>query len=173
MDADTIMRRLHELEEENKRLKSLLAEHGIPFEVCAHNGDIAASQSSKPTTSSVCLSLQEKVELFQSLFKGREDVFAKRWYSDVTKKSGYQPICEREWNREFCDKRKVPNSPSACLPRLFLSTRNKILRIGVYDSIRYAVIQAVYVLPAPVASTIKARFCPLRILFSNSVTASY
>ena len=26
MDADTIMRRLHELEEENKRLRSLLAE---------------------------------------------------------------------------------------------------------------------------------------------------
>ena len=28
MDADTLMKRLHELEEENKRLKSLLAEHG-------------------------------------------------------------------------------------------------------------------------------------------------
>lgn len=36
MDADTIMRRLHELEEENKRLRSLLAEHGIPFEACVH-----------------------------------------------------------------------------------------------------------------------------------------
>lgn len=106
MDADTIMRRLRELEEENKRLKSLLAEHGIPFEVCAHNGKLAAFPSSKPLAPSVILSLQEKVELFQSLFKGREDVFAKRWYSDTTKKSGYQPVCEREWNREFCDKRK-------------------------------------------------------------------
>lgn len=28
-----------------------------------------------------CLSLDEKVALFSSLFKGREDVFAKRWYS--------------------------------------------------------------------------------------------
>lgn len=106
MDADTIMRRLHELEEENERLKALLAEHGISFETCAHDGYLAASQSSKPTASSVSLSLLEKVELFQSLFKGREDVFAKRWYSDTTKKSGYQPVCEREWNREFCDKRK-------------------------------------------------------------------
>ena len=42
----------------------------------------------------------------RALFKGREDVFAKRWYSDVSKKSGYQPVCEREWNSEFCDKRK-------------------------------------------------------------------
>lgn len=106
MDADTIMRKLHDLEEENKRLKSLLAEHGITFEACAHDGIPVASHSSKLTSSSVSLSLQEKVELFQSLFKGREDVFAKRWYSDTTKKSGYQPVCEREWNREFCDKRK-------------------------------------------------------------------
>lgn len=90
MDADTIMRRLHELEEENKRLKSLLADHGIPFEACAHDGSPVASQSSSPTASTVFLSLQEKVELFQGLFKGREDVFAKRWYSDTTKKSGYQ-----------------------------------------------------------------------------------
>lgn len=106
MDADTIMRRLRELEEENKRLKSLLAKHGIPFEACTHEVSPSASQSSKLTSSSVSLSLQEKVELFQSLFKGREDVFAKRWYSNTTKKSGYQPVCEREWNREFCDKRK-------------------------------------------------------------------
>ena len=96
MDADTIMRRLHDLEEENKRLKSLLAEHGIPFEACAHDGSPVVSQSSSSTASTVSLSLQEKVELFQSLFKGREDVFAKRWHSDTTKKSDYQPVCERE-----------------------------------------------------------------------------
>lgn len=106
MDADTIMRRLHELEEENKRLKSLLAKYGIPIEVCTLDNGIVASQYTKPTNSSVRLSLQEKIELFRSLFKGREDVFAKRWYSDTTKKSGYQPVCEHEWNREFCDKRK-------------------------------------------------------------------
>ena len=46
MDADTIMRRLHELEEENKRLRSLLAEHGIPFEACVHDGNLAVPQYS-------------------------------------------------------------------------------------------------------------------------------
>lgn len=106
MDAGTIMIRLHELEEENKRLKSLLAKHGIPFEVCTHDSGTIASKSTEPPTPSVRLSLQEKVALFQSLFKGCEDVFAKRWYGDTTKKSGYHPVCEREWNREFCDKRK-------------------------------------------------------------------
>lgn len=52
------------------------------------------------------LSLEEKVSLFRSLFKGREDVFARRWYSRTSGKSGYQPVCLREWNREFCDKKK-------------------------------------------------------------------
>lgn len=44
--------------------------------------------------------------MFRSLFQGREDVFARRWFSNSTGKSGYQPVCSREWNREFCDKKK-------------------------------------------------------------------
>ena len=106
MDTNTIMRRLHELEEENKRLRSLLTEHGIPCEACAHDGSSAVAMVLQPSVPAVNLSLKEKVELFRSIFKGREDVFAKRWHSETTKKSGYQPVCEREWNREFCDKRK-------------------------------------------------------------------
>lgn len=106
MDTNAIMRRLHELEEENERLKSLLAEHGISFEAGAHDERRAAAPSPRQSASSVSLSLQEKVALFRNLFKGREDVFAKRWYSETTKKSGYQPVCEREWNRKFCDKHK-------------------------------------------------------------------
>lgn len=56
----------------------------------------------------VQLSLQEKVELFQSLFCGRNDVFARRWYSAKTGKSGYQPVCINEWQRGVCDKKKQP-----------------------------------------------------------------
>lgn len=78
MDTDTIMRKLRKLEKENKKLKSLLTDYGIPFEACVHDGNLAASQSSKLTASTASLSLQEKVGLFQSLFKGREDVFAKK-----------------------------------------------------------------------------------------------
>lgn len=53
-----------------------------------------------------CLSLDEKVTLFSSLFKGREDVFARRWYSKASGKSGYQPVCLNEWNRQLCNKKK-------------------------------------------------------------------
>jgi superfamily II DNA or RNA helicase len=52
------------------------------------------------------LSLQEKVALFQSLFKGRDDVFARRWYSKANCRSGYQPVCLNEWNPKLCNKRQ-------------------------------------------------------------------
>ncbi|MCL2088677.1 MAG: DEAD/DEAH box helicase family protein [Oscillospiraceae bacterium] len=39
----------------------------------------------------------EKVELFLSLFAGREDLYAKRWESAKTGKSGYIPVCYKEW----------------------------------------------------------------------------
>ena len=101
-NVNTLIARLHDLEEENARLKSLLAKHGIPYEAERQDGATIASQHSETNR----LSLQEKVRLFQKLFKGREDVFAKRWYSNLTGQSGYQPVCEREWNRDYCDKRK-------------------------------------------------------------------
>ena len=85
---------LYRLRAENARLRALLVQHGIP-------ADEPKTMPPKPL-----LSLEEKVELFRSLFRGREDVFARRWNSHSTGKSGYQPVCVREWNREYCDKKK-------------------------------------------------------------------
>lgn len=47
-----------------------------------------------------------KIRLFRSLFRGREDVYARRWQSAASGKSGYQPVCGNEWDPELCDKRK-------------------------------------------------------------------
>ena len=101
MNIDEIIARLHELEEENSMLKSLLSKHGIAYEKAKPEAVVLAPESEKQNSAMHSLSLQEKIDLFRSIFKGREDVFAKRWYSDTSKKSGYQPVCEREWNREF------------------------------------------------------------------------
>ncbi len=43
----------------------------------------------------------EKIKLFRSLFRGREDVFALRFESKRTGKSGYQPACRNEWVRNL------------------------------------------------------------------------
>lgn len=39
-------------------------------------------------------SSQQKIELFLSLFKGRENVYARRYSSVKTGKSGYTPVCK-------------------------------------------------------------------------------
>jgi len=39
----------------------------------------------------------EKIRLYMSLFKGRDDVYAKRWESKQKEKSGYSPSCLNEW----------------------------------------------------------------------------
>ena len=119
VDIDAIVARLHKLEEENSRLKTLLSKHGISYEESKQEPTPVVSKSENKDSAMQRLSLQEKVKLFRSIFKGREDVFAKRWYSDITKKSGYQPVCEREWNSEFCDKRKY--KCTECPNRLFAS----------------------------------------------------
>ena len=84
---------LEKLRIENARLRALLTKYGIVVE--------------EPTSSVVSmLSLEEKVALFRGLFQGREDVFARRWFSSSSGKSGYQPVCAWEWNRKYCDKKK-------------------------------------------------------------------
>ena len=92
---ETVSDELSRLRAENARLRALLAQHGI-----------AVDEPENMSPRKPALSLEEKVALFCSLFPGREDVFARRWLSPTTGKSGYQPVCAREWNREFCDKKK-------------------------------------------------------------------
>ena len=45
-----------------------------------------------------------KVALFRSLFRGREDVYARRFESLKTGKKGYQPVCRNEWISGVCEK---------------------------------------------------------------------
>ncbi|MGD0206408.1 MAG: hypothetical protein ABSC89_02215 [Verrucomicrobiota bacterium] len=48
-----------------------------------------------------------KGELFRSLFRGRVDVYPRRFESRKTGKAGYQPICANEWVRGVCEKPKI------------------------------------------------------------------
>jgi superfamily II DNA or RNA helicase/very-short-patch-repair endonuclease len=45
--------------------------------------------------------------LFRSLFRGREDVYARRFESWKSGRSGYQPDCANEWVRGVCEKPRV------------------------------------------------------------------
>ena len=90
--------------QENEELKSLLHAHGIEYK--PKHAEEKDGVYSPFTFPSVKLSIEERVAIFHSLFKGREDVFARRWFSKTTGKSGYQPVCINEWRRGVCDKKK-------------------------------------------------------------------
>jgi len=109
------------LREENRRLTSLL---GIPEE--RPNAAVADSFSS-----------EDKVAIFRSLFRGREDVYPARWEAR-TGKSGYSPACANEWKRPLCVKPRV--KCSECENRELLPVTNDVIQdhmmgkhtIGVY-----------------------------------------
>jgi superfamily II DNA or RNA helicase len=50
---------------------------------------------------------EAKITLFRSLFRGREDVYPRRFESAKTGRSGYQPACQNEWTRGICKKPKI------------------------------------------------------------------
>jgi superfamily II DNA or RNA helicase len=49
----------------------------------------------------------DKIALFRSLFRGREEVFPRRWENPKSGKSGYSPACRNEWVRGVCGKPQV------------------------------------------------------------------
>ncbi len=48
-----------------------------------------------------------KIKLFRSLFRGREDVYPRRFESRKSGKSGYAPACANEWVRGTCEKPRI------------------------------------------------------------------
>jgi len=58
----------------------------------------------------------EKIARFRSLFRGRDDVFARRFENPRSGKSGYTPACGNEWVRGVCEKPRIKCSdcPSPC-----------------------------------------------------------
>lgn len=96
-----LLQHCEELQKENDRLKVLLQRHGIKYETVA-----SKSLEASPNPLMSQLSLDEKVQLFRSLFRGREDVYARRWQSKTTGKGGYQPVCINEWSQGVCDKKR-------------------------------------------------------------------
>ncbi|MGN0587476.1 MAG: TOTE conflict system archaeo-eukaryotic primase domain-containing protein [Oscillospiraceae bacterium] len=68
---------------------------------------IAANKITQMAKVTKLSSPQNKINLFRSLFKGREDVYALRWYNVKTEKSGYSPVCSNKWLPGVCNMTKV------------------------------------------------------------------
>jgi len=70
------------------------------------------------------LSTQQKIELFQSLFKGRPDVFSSRW-QNTKGRSGYSIACHNEWKKGICNKPKIKCSD--CLNQKYKHLDSKVI----------------------------------------------
>jgi superfamily II DNA or RNA helicase len=68
----------------------------------------------------------EKIKLFRSLFRGREDVFPRRFENSKTRKSGYAPVCRNEWQAGICQKPKI--ACQECNFRAFTQVSDEIIR---------------------------------------------
>ena len=106
---------------ENEELKSILSLHGIVYSSIKRADESTAFSSI--TYSPIKLSLDEKIALFRNFFKGRDDVFARRWFNKATEKGGYQPVCINEWRRGICDKKK--HKCAECPNRNFATLTNQ------------------------------------------------
>lgn len=108
-----------ELQKENVRLKQLLLKHGIDDEqdeniqqgkesLPPFVEDTGIDKETNPITPIFTKQspLSDRIQLFMSLFSGREDVYARQWRGKDGK-IGYSPVCENEWVGGICGKPKV------------------------------------------------------------------
>ncbi len=119
MDSQDTTASREELAREQARLGQIDAEReGILRRIAELQATIRASgqlqqrptsahPAAAPQTEPVPRDTAEKVPLFRSLFRGRPDVYPKRWVNNRTGKQGYSPACANEWIHGVCDKRRV------------------------------------------------------------------
>lgn len=69
---------------------------------------------------------EAKITLFRSLFRGREDVYARRFESRKTGKSGYTPVCANQWVRGVCE--KLRTRCSSCRHQQYLPMTDEGMR---------------------------------------------
>ena len=67
-----------------------------------------------------------KIAFFRSLFRGRDDVYPRRFESRRTGKAGYAPACANEWVRGICEKPRI--KCGECPNRRFLALTDDVVR---------------------------------------------
>ena len=115
MDFEELFDKYQKLLAENKTLKARLGLDGkresdqdqgtasnFPLELVAQESPCKIQLTALKNFTNP----SEKISLFMSLFKGRDDVYAKRWQSKDDR-SGYAPFCLNEWKSGLCRKPAV------------------------------------------------------------------
>ncbi len=67
----------------------------------------------------------DKIKLFMSLFRGRDDVYAKRCENHKKGTAGYSPACANEWKPGICQKAKT--KCANCTYKNYLTLNEKVI----------------------------------------------
>jgi hypothetical protein len=100
---EDLQRELERLRREKEELKKKLgnSEPSIPAQP-PQQRSIPSTEFEQIDNSASTLtnhsSIDQKIKLFRSLFRGRDDVYDERWESDYSRKKGYSPACENKWD---------------------------------------------------------------------------
>ena len=129
------------LRAENARLVALLEAAGVDWQ--RRPASTQAPHAAAPalirelTPARASLTTEDKVALFQRLFRGRTDVYPIRWESKAGR-CGYSPACANEWRAGVCEKPRIKCSD--CGNRLLVPLTDQTLydhlagrhTVGVY-----------------------------------------
>lgn len=98
----------------------------MPWDLPRSQPPSAAAGVARPDGVERTSPVAEKIALFRALFRGREEVYARRFVSARTGRAGYQPVCGNEWARGVCEKPRIRCSECAC--QRFLPVTDEVLR---------------------------------------------
>jgi len=119
----TAKKRLSKLDEERTglqlRISNLQDELSSVGELDSTTRQAAIPGVANPRTTS------EKIALFRSLFRGRTDVFPKRWENTKKGTAGYSPACANEWVHGICEKPRVKCGD--CPNQAFLPVTDQVI----------------------------------------------
>ncbi len=90
-----------------------------------------------PVGVAVPITQAEKVALFAAMFRGRTDVYPRRWENARAGKTGYSPHCAREW-KPGCEKPRV--KCGECLVKAFVPVTDRVF----IDHLQGAIVAGVY-----------------------------
>jgi superfamily II DNA or RNA helicase len=126
------------LREENARLRRVLAAHGIPVPQFVPDDGRPVQTITSAAMENKEERARKRIALFRSLFRGREDVYARRW-ENPDGRSGYSPAALKDWKAINSsrpeDRKKVDRNTRKFFPLSDVAIENHLLgkeTIGTY-----------------------------------------
>lgn len=97
-DLNSAIKEIERLRKENSDLRQQLglAVAEPPVSYVTKPGELPLQAPTLPNVQNNS-STNEKISLFRTLFRGRDDIYAVHWSNERTGKKGYAPACEDPW----------------------------------------------------------------------------